>query len=421
MRIEEIYKVFKKSTGITTDSRNVPKDSIFLALKGERFDGNKYAASALEKGALAVIIDDPSIKKDDRFILVEDGLKTLQLLARHHRRQFDIPVLGITGTNGKTTTKELLYGVIAKKYETHYTQGNFNNHIGVPLTLLAMREGTEFAIIEMGANKPGDIKELAEIAEPTHGLLTNVGKAHLEGFGSFEGVKKTKSELYDFLAANKGEAFVNKDVPFLPELSSHVPQRIMYPRESEIRIKEMNPFLTLHGQLDGKHVEIRTRMVGAYNFANMQAAIVAGQHFNVPTVDICAAISAYLPGNNRSQIVDKGSVRIILDAYNANPTSMENALANLKAMDAVRKIAILGDMLELGEVSKEEHTRILHLANQSGFDKVITIGPLFKEVNMGNAFESTTEFLKKVGLPKEDTLILVKGSRGIRMEKLIEG
>jgi UDP-N-acetylmuramoyl-tripeptide--D-alanyl-D-alanine ligase len=432
--IETLYQHYLAHPLISTDSRKIPPGCLFFALKGERFDGNAFAPAALEAGAALAVVDDPALDGKPGMFRVDNVLETLQQLARHHRRQFHIPVIGITGSNGKTTTKELVSAVLASHYRTHFTSGNLNNHIGVPLTLLAMPPDTEVAVIEMGANKQGDIAELAAIAEPSHGLITNIGKAHLEGFGGVEGVKLGKSELYRFLEQHGGVAFVNRDEPFLAELVRGVKKIIPYGRVEaltgvqgllEIQLLAEQPFLKV-AFLDPKHevFHIETQLIGRYNFGNIATAVALGKYFKVPPDKIVRAVAGYLPANLRSQIVRKGSNTVVLDAYNANPTSMRNALETFAQMPGSPKIAILGDMLELGDTAREEHQAILDLAREKDMDQILLVGPLFGELALPASVrhfpdcEALKDWLKTN--PPAQALVLLKGSRKIGLESGLE-
>ncbi len=368
MEISKLYELYLKHPQITTDSRICPKDSIFIALRGENFDGNKFAETALEKGCAYAIVDEQKYQKpdDSRYILVDNCLKTYQQLAREHRRRFHIPIIGITGTNGKTTTKELVSAVLGKKYNVLHTDGNFNNDVGVPKTLFRLSEKHQIAVIEMGASHRGDIKTLVEIVEPDYGIITNVGKAHLQGFGSFEGVIRTKGELYDYLRAKQGsnKVFINADNPYLMNISQGL-TLIKYGKrdDCELSVKGevtgCSPFLDFrwYNTQAGHWNEVHTRMIGAYNIDNMLAAACIGLHFGISEADIDEALSKYTPSNNRSQLTVTNDNKLIVDAYNANPTSMHAAIENFKAMHVSPKVAILGDMRELGNASKEEHCR----------------------------------------------------------------
>ncbi|RZT93217.1 UDP-N-acetylmuramoyl-tripeptide--D-alanyl-D-alanine ligase [Ancylomarina subtilis] len=427
MNISEIYTLFKKFPHVVTDSRNVVADSLFFALKGESFNGNKFALDTLEKGCRYAIVDEKSYAIDDRFILVDDVLTCLQDLAREHRRTLGIPILAITGTNGKTTTKELLNEVLKQKFKTSATQGNFNNHIGVPLTLLAMNAETEFGIVEMGANHPGEIKMLCEIAEPNYGLITNVGKAHLEGFGSFEGVKKTKKELYDYLAQNGGEVFINCENEHLMGMLNQQ-KTILYGNSEEAfskaRFLQAEPKLIIELRSPIGKLYIKTQLIGAYNFENVLAAVTLGRYFKIDEIDIKEALESYTPSNNRSQLLKTDDNVLFLDAYNANPTSMRAAIDNFAAMKMKNKVLILGDMLELGEESEKEHLHVLDLLKEKELSNTILVGNIFSSLASDykyDAFKSVEDLL--VYLEKsvlKNKYILIKGSRGIKLEKTIE-
>ena len=398
MEIAELYKLYQQHPRITTDSRDCPKGSIFLALKGESFDGNQFAASALEKGCAYAIIDDKSVMPDgdNRFILVDNCLQTFKDLAREHRRQFDIPVIGITGTNGKTTTKELIRAVLAECYNVMATEGNFNNDVGVPKTLFRLNDSHDIAVVEMGASHPGDIKTLVETAEPNCGLITNVGRAHLQGFGSFEGVCKTKGELYDFLLAHDCPLFVNRDNEHLMEMiaNSQKPDIYYYGQSDaeDILIRgeviSCAPFLKFRWREQdadagyvGEWFTVQTHLIGAYNLDNMLAAITIGYVNNIPFEQINHALESYVPTNNRSQLTETQKNHLIVDAYNANPTSMKAALENFRLMEVSPKMAILGMMGELGDVSQEEHQKIIALLEEAQFDEVWLVGSEFQKAN----------------------------------------
>lgn len=432
MTIAALYKIFLDHSTICTDTRKIEAGCLFFALRGAKFDGNQFALQAIEQGATYAIIDDETLAKHEQLILVSDVLTTLQQLANHHRRQFEIPVIGITGSNGKTTTKELISAVLGSHYPTHFTQGNFNNHIGVPLTLLAMPANTEVAIIEMGANHVGEIDFLCQIAEPTHGLITNVGKAHLEGFGGFEGVKKGKGELYRFLEKNKGLAFINKNEANLQEMAGANLYRLFYTRSIEpnlnvpifeTKLVAANPFIKV-AYLSRKGVPqiIQSQLLGLYNFNNIMTAITLGRYFKVPYEKIKQAIENYIPTNNRSQIIEKDTNKFLLDAYNANATSMTKALESFASYDHQKKVAILGDMLELGEYSRDEHAKVIQLAKVLNLE-LWTVGREFGQLKSKGVkqFEST-ETLKAWFTEQtfKDTFFLLKGSRGIGLERLLK-
>ncbi len=432
--IEQLYKIFQEYQTVTTDTRQITEGCIFFALKGDTFDGNVFAEKALELGAKCAVIDNNSFKKDDRYVVVDDVLTTLQDLARHHRRQFDFPIIAITGSNGKTTTKELVAAVMSSQYNTHFTKGNLNNHIGVPLTLLQLNADHEVAIIEMGANHQGEIDLLCRITEPTHGLITNMGKAHLEGFGGFEGVKKGKSEMYRWLAMHHGTIFLNEDEPYLMEClpqgalriitycRSHAP--CMTTPQYEITLEALEGFLKV-GFLNskGEMVYATTNLIGEYNFANIATAVAVGKYFKVPTSKIKNALENYVPSMNRSQLMEYKGATLIMDAYNANPSSMNQALLNLSKMPQAYKIAIIGDMRELGEESLKEHISILELAKSLNFNELVTVGNEFERVNTeGVHFNETENCINWFQNKKfeNETCILIKGSRGMKLETLLE-
>ena len=419
---------------VTIDSRQVSRGSIFFAIRGDRFDGNDYAAAALEAGASFAVVDRPETAAGDRFLLVEDALLSLQQLARQHRRQFQIPVIAITGSNGKTTTKELVSAVLASRYSLHFTRGNLNNHIGVPLTLLAMRPETEVAVIEMGANHVGEIDALCRIAEPTHGLITNIGKAHLEGFGGLEGVRRGKSELYRYLASRDGVAFINKDEKHLEDLAQPVQKKLFYSRAASIgpasgpyavELTAEQPFVcAAFGDENGDRWEVHSHLVGLYNFSNIMTAIALGKYFKVPARKIKMAVEGYVPSNNRSQVLVRGSNTFLLDAYNANPTSMRSAIDSFRKQEAAHKIAILGEMLELGQYSAEEHEQVARHALGQDFDEILLVGEGFHAI----AGKLNLKHFRDAGELKawlsaqhyEHAHFLLKGSRGIRLERILE-
>ncbi len=433
--IDALYTIFKKHPVVTTDSRKITKGCLFFALKGETFDGNAFAAQAIENGAIFAIVDDPELPHNESFIRVGDVLRTLQQLATRHRRQFDFPVIGIAGSNGKTTTKELVSAVMSTQYNTHFTKGNLNNHIGVPLTLLELNEDHEVAIIEMGANHQKELHELCDIAEPTHGLITNIGKEHLEGFGGLEGVKKGEAEIYHWLAAHKGTIFINDDEDFLQELLpteggrvinyalSHSPS-LSNPTYENV-LKSANPYLEV-GFLNSKEemVYAQSNLIGDYNFGNISTAIAIGKYFKVPTLKIKAGIEGYKPSMNRSQVLTLASgATVILDAYNANPTSMQHALMSLSKMPQKNKIAIIGDMFELGEYSESEHSETLQFAKSLNFKELITVGKHFSGVNTeGVTFHTTAEAKEWFNTKKfgKSSCLLIKASRGMRLETLLQ-
>ncbi len=425
--IESIYEIFKEFSLISTDTRNISKNSIFFALKGSNFNGNEFAESAIKSGAKYAIIDEIEYKKDDRYILVEDVLKTLQELSRHHRRILNIPIIAITGSNGKTTTKELVFSVLKKKYNVYATQGNLNNHIGVPLTLLSIKNDIEIGIVEMGANHQKEIELLCQIAEPNFGLITNIGKAHLEGFGGVAGIIKGKGELFSYLKNNNGVAFINSDSAVLREMSIALPKIITYGLENTHTnkgklISAENKVEFAYMTENQSEVIIQSNLIGDYNLANLLAACSIGNYFGVLLKDIKSAIETYIPTNNRSQIVKLENKTLILDAYNANPSSIEAAVQNFSLMTLPNKILILGDMFELGSDSKTEHQKIINLIESKNFTDVYLVGKLFFETECNYKKFLTTEDLI-MGLEKsnlEESSILIKGSRGMKLEKVAE-
>ncbi len=436
MDIQELYKLYQQHPCITTDSRDCPKDSIFLALKGASFNGNQYAIQALEKGCSFAIVDEMPEQLDERLILVKDCLQTFKDLAREHRRHFDIPVVGITGTNGKTTTKELIHAVLATCYHVMATEGNFNNDVGVPKTLFRLNEEHDIAVVEMGASHPGDIKTLVETAEPTCGLITNVGRAHLQGFGSFEGVCKTKGELYDFLRSHEYPVFINRDNDHLMKMAGGLADVYYYGQSDapDILIRgevlSCAPFLKFRWREqdhDAKYtsewMEVQTHLIGAYNLDNMLAAITVGYVNNVPFERINQALENYIPTNNRSQMTETKTNHLIVDAYNANPSSMKAAIDNFKLMEVSPKMVILGDMRELGDVSAEEHQQIADQLQVAGFDEIWLVGEEFMKTRcpgcrtFQNVEEVKTAFAQE---QPQHRYILIKGSNSIRLYQLPE-
>ena len=463
MKIEELYQLYQQHPCITTDSRNCPEGSIFLALKGESFNGNQFAVSALEKGCSYAIIDEPQVLENlehldhldnlepldnlkQRLILVDNCLQTYKDLAREHRRQFDIPVIGITGTNGKTTTKELIRAVLAECYNVMATEGNFNNDVGVPKTLFRLNDSHDIAVVEMGASHPGDIKTLVETAEPNCGLITNVGRAHLQGFGSFEGVCKTKGELYDFLLAHNGPLFVNRDNEHLIKMVRERGKRL------EVRGERIaQPDIYYYGQSDAEDIlirgevvscapflkfrwreqdadagyasdwmEVQTHLIGAYNLDNMLAAITIGYVNNIPFEQINHALESYVPTNNRSQLTETEKNHLIVDAYNANPTSMKAALDNFRLMEVSPKMAILGMMGELGDVSQEEHQKIIALLEEAHFDEVWLVGAEFQKAQSRFRTFANVDEVKQAIAQEQPAgrYILIKGSNSTHLYEL---
>ncbi|MBR1632102.1 MAG: UDP-N-acetylmuramoyl-tripeptide--D-alanyl-D-alanine ligase [Paludibacteraceae bacterium] len=409
--------------GVTTDSRNCPEGSVFFGLHGDRFDGNQYAAMALRNGCSLAVIDRPEYKLDDRYILVEDTLKALQQTAHQYRTRRDVPVIGITGTNGKTTTKELCASVLSQKLRVHYTQGNLNNHIGVPLTLLRMPADTQLAIIEMGASHPGDIRELVDIACPNAGIITNVGKAHLQGFGSLEGVMRTKGELYDYLRRTQGFILRNIDNELLSRMSAGLAERTYsMQQEAEVtgRITDCRDLLRMQISLLGQTFEVQTRLIGAYNAENVLAACCAGVVYGLTAEQIRRGIEQYAPTNNRSMLLKTARNTLVVDAYNANPTSMRAAIINFSMMRPERPTLILGDMLELGEQSLEEHQQVVDLIRHEGFDDVMLVGQEFAQTTTAYPVFETTEQLRRhlEQHPLEARHILLKGSNGMHLDQL---
>ncbi|WP_257666750.1 UDP-N-acetylmuramoyl-tripeptide--D-alanyl-D-alanine ligase [Parapedobacter tibetensis] len=431
MEPSALYSYFLKYPAISTDTRNIQPDSLFFALKGANFNGNAFAVEALDKGARYAIIDEAPYQKDERFLLVADVLTALQELARHHRAQLRIPIIGITGTNGKTTTKELIHAVLSRKFNTYATKGNLNNHIGVPLTVLSIMEETQLAIVEMGANHIGEIAFLCGIAQPTHGLITNVGKAHLEGFGSFEGVKKAKGELYDYLAANHGTLFLQQDNPLLREMAEGRPignvVRYGFSGENDL-IGELigaNPLLEVRWREKGNETghTVRTQLTGSYNTENILAAACIGRHFGLAPQKINQGIAGYTPANNRSQLMQTARNTLICDYYNANASSMAAALENLRMLEADKKAIILGDMFEMGDDSHEEHGKVMQQATALHAARTIFVGKAFRQHRHPDAecYETTEEAREALDrFPIEGALVLLKASRGMAFEKLID-
>lgn len=430
MTITELYNIFLEHPVVTTDSRDCPMDSIFFALKGASFDGNEYALKALELGCSYAVIDNPDYATDERCLLVDDVLLTLQQLAHHHRMALGTRIIGVTGTNGKTTTKELIAAVLSEKYNILYTQGNFNNHIGVPKTLLQLRPEHELAVIEMGANHPGEIKTLVDIVEPDCGIITNVGKAHLEGFGSFEGVIRTKAELYDYLRTKNATVFIHADNEHLMGVAAGL-QLVKYGTSAAAdyavkgEVTECAPFLTFSWQNVASStaaMTVNTHLIGTYNIYNMLAAATIGIHFGVTEEQVCHALSNYIPSNNRSQLTVTDRNKLIVDTYNANPTSMMAALQNFRDMDVAPKMAILGDMRELGDVSAEEHQKVVDFLSLYNINNVWLVGDEFGKTHctfrkFHNVDEVKTELHNNTITGQ---YILIKGSNGVKLFQLPE-
>ncbi len=425
MNIAALYEIFKQHSSIQTDTRKLKSGDLFFALKGPNFNGNQFALQALEAGAAYAIVDEDIQTDDTRIIKTEDTLATLQQLAKYHRERFNIPFIAITGSNGKTTTKELVHAVLSSQYKTYTTQGNLNNHIGIPLTLLSVKDDAEMAVIEMGANHQKEIAAYCEYAKPTHGIITNAGKAHLEGFGGIEGVKKGKGELFDYLRGTHGTAFAFDDYNYLHEMIKGISSVTWYGTKNGTvtgDVKTSEPFLSVTITKGAAFTEINTQLVGAYNLPNILCATAVGKHFGVADEKIKQSIELYAPSNSRSQLIEKNGNKIILDAYNANPTSMKAAIENFAQLHAEQKILLLGGMMELGEESIKEHEALISLLKQYKWDNVILVGGDFSKVNhdgftyLANADEARN-WLQQQQLHK--AYILVKGSRSMQMEKAI--
>lgn len=424
MTIEQLYTVFRQHPSVQTDTRKLKPGDLFFALKGPSFNGNAFAEKALASGAAYAVIDEAAYQLNDRCILVDDVLTRLQQLALHHRKQFNIPFIAITGSNGKTTTKELVYAALSSTYKTYTTQGNLNNHIGIPLTLLSVKADAEIAVIEMGANHQKEIESYCKYTLPTHGIITNCGKAHLEGFGGVEGVRKGKGELYDYLKANNGTAFVMWDYDYLQQMSQGIQTVIKYGTthaDIEGTVIKSEPFLEVQ-LTKGILIDcIKTQLVGAYNLPNVLVAATVGNYFNIPAAVIKNAVEAYAPSNSRSQLIEQGTNKIILDAYNANPSSMRLAIENLGRMEGKNKIALLGAMAELGTESIAEHEGIINLLKEQHFAEVVLVGGDFQKIaHPFTALENAAaaqQWLRAKA--PQHAIILVKGSRSMQMEKVL--
>lgn len=425
MQTERLYEKFIETGKISTDTRQISEGSIFFALRGDKFNANQFAIQALEKGARYAVVDEPEYANDPRCLLVDDVLTALQDLARHHRKQLSIPVIGLTGSNGKTTSKELLSAVLSKQFIVYATRGNLNNHIGVPLSVLSITPQTEIAVIEMGANHVGEIALLCSIAKPTHGFITNIGKAHIGTFGGFENIIRGKSELYQHLIVNKGTVFINSQNPILANMAKRFSEPYFYSSLGDYysaRLLDAEPFI----RFEAENTEVvQTHLLGTYNFENILAALCIGKFFGVSAKAANQAIAGYLPGNMRSQIIKTKSNTIILDAYNANPSSMEAAINNLAAMKTSSKVAILGDMFELEEEAEAEHEKIGELLLKKNFDGVFLCGGLmstasrvYPQAKYFETKQALLEFLKSN--PINDATILIKASRGIGLESVVE-
>lgn len=426
MEISELYKIYKQYPEVSTDTRNSPKDSIFFALKGANFNGNEYAEKAIDSGCSYAIVDESKYATRPNIILVEDCLDTLQKLANHHRKQLKTPVIGITGTNGKTTTKELITSVLSQEYNVLATQGNLNNHIGVPLTLLRIKKEHEIAIIEMGASHVGEIKVLSEMAMPNYGVITNIGHAHIEGFGSYENVIKAKGELYEYIRSTRdGKIFIDYDNSLLREMSEGITS-IYYGLEEDLfisgKVLSIRPFLEFEWKFGTRRNKVKTNLIGEYNLSNALAAITIGKYLGVKASLICKAIEEYQPTNNRSQLKETDRNMLIIDAYNANPTSMHAALENFDHMDVNHKVLILGDMKELGPDTDLEHQKVADYVSHHNFDRVIFVGDNFSRITTDyprfKDLDSLKYYLKEN--PIADSYILLKGSRGVQLERCID-
>ncbi|MBS1760809.1 MAG: UDP-N-acetylmuramoyl-tripeptide--D-alanyl-D-alanine ligase [Bacteroidetes bacterium] len=421
--IKELYQIYLQHPSVQTDTRKLKSGDVFFALKGENFNGNKFVKQALENGASYAVIDEKEFEIQGKTLLVNDVLSALQDLAKYHREQFNIPIIAITGSNGKTTTKELIHAVLTSTYKTYTTEGNLNNHIGIPLTILKIKLDAEMAVIEMGANHQKEIESYCQYAMPTHGLITNCGKAHLEGFGGEEGVRKGKGELFDYLRKNNGIAFIMQDYPYLNEMSKGISEIISYGTANATiagKILASEPFLKIQ-ITKGPINEIQTHLVGSYNFPNVMAAAVIGNYFNISADKIKKAIENYIPSNSRSQLLEVGSNKIILDAYNANPSSMKLAIENIASINTAHKVLLLGAMAELGAESLAEHKAIVELINTKQWDNVVLVGGDFLKfkhpyISFKNA-EEAKEWYQQQNF--EHTTLLIKGSRSMQMEKIL--
>ncbi|MBL7761894.1 MAG: UDP-N-acetylmuramoyl-tripeptide--D-alanyl-D-alanine ligase [Chitinophagaceae bacterium] len=422
MSISSLYKIYQQHPSVQTDTRKLKPGDIFFALKGGNFNGNAFAKQALDAGAAFAVIDEKEFEIPGKTFLVDDVLSALQQLAKHHREQFNIPFIAITGSNGKTTTKELIHVVLSSSFKTSTTEGNLNNHIGIPLTILKIKPDAEIAVIEMGANHQKEIEGYCKYTLPTHGLITNAGKAHLEGFGGPEGVKKGKGELFDYLRANNGTAFIMNDYDYLQEMSKGINSVITYGTKdagTTGNVSQSEPFL--HVKIEGFNNDIKTNMVGDYNLPNVLAAVAIGRYFKIQEEKIKSSIENYAPSNSRSQLIEKGSNKIILDAYNANPSSMKLAIENLAKLNASKKVLLLGAMAELGEESLQEHDAIVDLIKKYKWENAVLVGGDFLKlehpfISFTNSTEAK-EWLQQQHF--ENTYILIKGSRSMQMEKVL--
>jgi len=423
--VEEIYQIFLKSTGVCTDTRSIKEGNLFIALKGPNFNANRFARQAIQKGAIAAVIDDENFEIPGKTILVKNGLITLQELARYHRKNLKIPIIGLTGSNGKTTSKELIDLVLNTTYNTFSTQGNLNNHIGVPLSVLSITKEHEMAVIEMGANHIGEIADLCNISQPTHGFITNIGKAHIGLFGGFEGVIRAKSELYNYLIQHEGVIFVNQSQEILMNMSKRMSNPIFYPDAGSYyhcSLLDADPFVRVKTE---NNLEITSQLSGKYNFDNIATALCLGKFFQVEERKAVQAIENYLPSNNRSQIVKKGSNTIMLDAYNANPSSMEKAIETLAQSTSKNKVAIVGDMYELGDETKKEHENIGILLEKHAIHEALFCGEFMKDAyktfGKGLYFEKKTELIEYLKTHQfKDSTMLIKASRALALEDVVE-
>lgn len=421
--IPELYKIYQQYPSVQTDTRALKKGDLYFALKGPNFNGNEFAQAALDAGAAYAIVDEPPTSPNERILIVEDVLSTLQHLARHHREQFNIPFIAITGSNGKTTTKELVSTVLAAKYRTYTTQGNLNNHIGIPLTILRVHPDAEMAVIEMGANHQKEVESYCFYTLPTHGIITNAGKAHLEGFGGIEGVRKGKGELFDYLRAHNGTAFVMWDYDYLQEMSKGIPNIIKYgTADASVtgQVARSEPFLSVNIE-SGHPFTIQSKLVGAYNLPNILVAVAIGQYFGVSNEAIRSAIENYTPSNSRSQLMNIGSNSFILDAYNANPSSMRAAIENFASLQGNSKVLMLGGMMELGPESLHEHQQIIDLIKKFNWKAVVLVGGDFRKlehpfISLENS-AAAKEWLSQQNF--QHTSFLIKGSRSMQMEKVL--
>ena len=424
MSIESLYEIYKQYPSVQTDTRKLKNGDLFFALKGDNFNGNSFARKAIDAGAVYSVIDEPGFEIPGKTVMVENVLTTLQQLAKYHREQFSIPFIAITGSNGKTTTKELIHAVLSSSFKTYTTEGNLNNHIGIPLTILKIKPDAEVAVIEMGANHQKEIEGYCKYTLPTHGLITNAGKAHLEGFGGPEGVKKGKGELFDYLRTNNGTAFVMNDYDYLREMSKGIPTVITYgTHEAQTigSVKKSEPFLEVAIK-DFYADSIKTNLVGDYNLPNVLAAVCIGRYFKIEDHRIKTSIERYTPSNSRSQLIEKDSNKIILDAYNANPSSMKVAIENFALMNGDKKVLVLGGMMELGADSIAEHQKLVELIQQSKWQDIVLVGKDFKDlpgnfIHFNNVNEARDWYRKQ---QFNNTQVLIKGSRSMQMEKLLE-